>query len=66
MLLDDLTGQSPHIPWQDIAGMRDKLIYDYFGVDIDTVWPTAKKISLTLKKKLNELLRGCYKLYYPF
>jgi uncharacterized protein with HEPN domain len=65
MLLDDLTGQSPHIPWQDIAGMRDKLIYDYFGVDIDTVWLTVKKISLILKKKLNELLRGCYKLYYP-
>ena len=65
MLLDDLTGQSPHIPWQEIAGMRDKLIYDYFGVDIDTVWLTVKKISLILKKKLNELLRGCYKLYYP-
>ena len=65
MLLDDLTGQSPHIPWQDIAGMRDKLIYDYFGVDIDTVWLTVKKISLILKKKLNELLRGCYYLYYP-
>jgi len=63
MLLDDLTGQSPHIPWQGIAGMRDKLIYDYFGVDIDTVWLTVKKISLILKKKLSELLIGCYKLY---
>jgi uncharacterized protein with HEPN domain len=42
-LSDDITSQSPQVPWQDIAGMRDKLIHDYFGVDIDTVWLTVKK-----------------------
>lgn len=28
----------PHLPWKDLAGFRDKLIHQYFGVDLLTVW----------------------------
>jgi len=32
----------PDIPWSDMAGMRDKLIHFYFGVDMEIVWETVK------------------------
>jgi len=37
--------------------MRDKLIHDYFGVDIGAVWSTTKKDIPTLKKKIQQILK---------
>jgi uncharacterized protein with HEPN domain len=31
-----------HVPWSDIAGMRDKLSHHYFGVDLQAIWNTVK------------------------
>jgi uncharacterized protein with HEPN domain len=52
----DLRSRYPDIPWQDMAGMRDKLIHDYLGVDLMTVWLTATEDLPTLAARINDIL----------
>jgi len=43
-LSKNVRDMAPDVPWRDMAGMRDKLIHQYFGVDIEAVWTTAQEI----------------------
>ncbi|MBM3241845.1 DUF86 domain-containing protein [Candidatus Poribacteria bacterium] len=39
---ESLREKYPHVPWKGMAGMRDRLIHGYFGVDYVLVWDTIK------------------------
>ena len=44
----------PDIPWQEMSGMRDKLIHDYFGVNLEVVWKTVQEDLPDLKNALKQ------------
>jgi len=45
------------IEWKEIIGTRDKIIYHYFGVDLEIIWDIVK-INLPLLKKKLEKIKG--------
>ena len=55
-LSQEIREKHPDIPWKDMAGMRDKLIHQYFGVDIAGIWDTAEQDIPILKSNLIKLL----------
>jgi len=45
------------IIWQEVIGMRHKMIHDYFEVSVDIVWNTAKSDLPILKKQVENILK---------
>ena len=56
-LSKEIKEKHPEIPWKDMSGMRDKLIHDYLGVDIDAVWDTVEEDIPALKNRLKYLIK---------
>lgn len=56
-LKDDFRAKYPEIEWKKIAGMRDKLIHDYIGVDLWAVWGVVEKIIPVLDIQIQTILK---------
>ena len=55
-LSDETRTRDETIPWRQIAGMRDKLIHEYFGVDIALVWDVVERELPAIRPKIAAVL----------
>jgi uncharacterized protein with HEPN domain len=54
----DFQDANPKIPWDDIIGMRHKVVHDYMGTDYDIVWQVARMDLPSLILELERVLPG--------
>ena len=57
-LSEETKSHQANVPWKQIAGMRDKVIHDYFGVNLEIVWVVIEKDLPKLERAIQALLKA--------
>jgi uncharacterized protein with HEPN domain len=53
---DEFRGKYPEIPWRKVAGTRDIVAHEYFGVRLDRIWDIVKDDLPDLKRKIHLIM----------
>ena len=54
---EEIRKKYPDVPWKKMAGMRDRLAHEYFGVDLEILWGTATEDVPQLKVPVSKVLK---------
>lgn len=60
-LSDEIKSKNVDLPWRKIISMRNKIIHEYFGVDLEIIWQTIKEDLPEFKKQITLIANE----YYP-
>lgn len=52
-----LCARHPLVPWRDMAGLRDRIVHHYFGVDYEVVWHVIRSDLPTLAASMEAVLQ---------
>jgi uncharacterized protein with HEPN domain len=54
----DLRARHPQIPWADVISMRNVLVHEYFGIDLNEIWDTVTNDLPKLKQQIDDILNA--------
>ena len=58
-LSEELRNANPDVPWRRVSGLRDVLIHNYMGVDLEAVWSVIETGIPALRATITRLLADC-------
>jgi uncharacterized protein with HEPN domain len=54
---EDFRRRNPVLPWAQIAGLRNRIVHDYFGLDLEIIWQVISHDVPKLRAEVKKLLR---------
>ena len=57
----DFAARHPNVPWDVMYGMRNRIVHDYFEVDLQVIWQTIQRDLPVLRQQIDAMLKDLSK-----